>query len=80
MTLSALWGWLPNRDQRYQATSFSEMAARELALVALVKQLANKLEDALLLPVGMSIDADPAPNFATGAWELIKRAREDIKT
>ena len=76
MTLSALWGWLPNRDQRYQATSFSEMAARELVLVALVKKLANKLEDSLLLSAANSGNRG---SFQAGAWELIKRAREDIK-
>ena len=56
-------------------------------MVALVKRLTDKLEDALLLSVGfdptttdgkVNID-DVDPWFAAGAWELIKQAREDIK-
>ncbi len=78
MTFSSLWGWLLGRDRAEQIDALN-LSDREIALQSLIYQLANRLEDALLLPVGMSIDVGPDPKFAASAWALIKKAREDIK-
>ncbi len=86
MTFSSLWGWLLGRDRAEQIDALN-LSDHEIALQSLIYQLANKLEDALLLSVGfdpttvdgkVNID-DVDPWFAKGAWELITKAREDIK-
>ncbi len=84
MTFSSLWGWLLGRDRAEQIDALN-LSDREIALQSLIYQLANKLEDALLLPVGKHSEygtvmiGDIYSDFTDGAWALIKKAREDIK-
>ncbi len=73
MSFSYLWGWLLGRDRTEQIDALN-LSDREIALQSLIFQLANKLEDALLHDGEARSD-----RFQSGAWALIKKAREDIK-
>ncbi len=76
MSFSYLWGWLLGRDRTEQIDALN-LSDREIALQSLIYQLANRLEDALLLSNRANIK--DWPYFADSAWALIKKAREDIK-